>query len=765
MLDARRLVMTVTKLVRRFRSVALLCLLVACVGAPDSDTAIVAHHAPMVSTSKTSYLPNEAVTVNWSELPGNQMDWVSINVAGSSPTTGFVAFAFTNGQVMGSQQFGGLPVGNYEARAYVDNTYQIIAMSTFTVGQSTAATITTDQPTYQANQSVAVSWTNMPGNNLDWVAINVAGSAPNAGFVQWTYIGGQMSGSTTFNNIPAGSYEARAYRDNTYEILATSSFSVVSTTVSTNKAVYTQGETVVVTFASMPGNQNDYISINTAGSAPNAGFVATQYTTGEVNGTRSFANLPVGSYEARAYLDNTFTVLATTSFTVSASTTTITTDKITYADGETVIVSWTDLPGNTNDWIAIYPSGSPDTGPATQWLYTNGAASGMHAFTGIPSGSYEARAYLNNTFSVLARSPIFVVGMSMSTCTSAPVRPVFEGMTTGEITIGAMARQVDIPLTVPLDRSILFTSVRENEASPGSGGVICELHDEISPSNPAGITCARNDLGGAITVRYSVATFTSGVTVQRGTVDTHSANPTNVTISTVTPAQSFVILNGQFNDGSGWGNNEFVRASLTSATNLELRNNAAGTEVSWQVIDMIGASVQRGSTTFASGDTARVIMTGPAPSGSVAFVSYTTDNPSGIEAATMMLQASLIDSTSLELRRSLGGSALDISWEVASLPFATVSGTATFAAGASTSSSPISGHSVAASVAIASSQAINGQSSGSTTFAGTGLDVVGEAQGTLSVSASTVDVQRAASQASAEIPWTVIDFSRDCTGF
>ena len=764
--------MRLAKVVRPLRRIAVLTmlLLVACVGNPEGLD-VAAHHAPAITTTQPSYLPNQDITVSWTEMPGNQMDWVSINVAGSPPTSGFVRYAFINGQVAGSQTFAGLPVGSYEARAYVDNTYTIIASSTFTVAESTAVTITTDQATYQTNPTVVVSWTNMPGNNLDWISINVAGSGPSSGFVQWTYIGGQTSGSHAFSGgIPAGNYEARAYLDNTYTVLASSTFSVVDTAVTTDKSVYAAGESVVVSFTGMPGNQNDYIAITTAGSPPNSGFVQSQYTLGEVNGQRTFANLPAGQYEARAYLDNTYTILASTSFTVNSANTTITTDKASYTAGETVIATWAGLPGNATDWIAISTAGSPDNSAAVQWVYTAGMASGSYPFTNLPAGNYEARAYLNNTFTVAARSPVFVIGTS-STCVSAPQRPVFASLSTGELVIDAMAQEASVPLTVPLDRSILFMSMRANEPSPRHGGVICQLHDAIVNGPAAGITCSKNNVGtdfassnGTITVRWSVATFTSGVTVQRGLASTSTANPSTVTLASVNPAESFVVLGGMYNGGTGWGNNEFVRASLVNATTLDIRTNSIGTDVPWQVVSMIGANVQRGTASLASGDTVATVAIPTAPSGTVPLASYTTDNASGIAAAALMLQTSLSDANTLEFRRSAGGSALDVSWEVVSLPFATISGTASFAAGVASQSSPISGHSAAASVAITSSQAINGQSSGSTTYAGADLDIVGEAQATLAVTSNSVSLQRAASQASAEIPWSVIDFSRDCTG-
>lgn len=668
-----------------FRLIQLACaavLLTACIDSEQAELDAVAHHATTITAAQATYAPNQDITLTWSEMPGNQLDWVAIATAGSGPTAGFVRYAFINGQVAGSQVFSGLPVGNYEARAYVDNTYTVIAQSTFTVAEPVVGTaaISTNKPTYGPGESVVVTWSNLPGNQGDWIAINLAGSGPTAGFVRYAFVGGQANGSMSFTDIPTGSYEARAYLDYTYNILATTTFTVGTTT----------------------------------------------------------------------------------------STATVTTDNTAYGAGDVVTVSWTGLPGNATDWIAVYPAGSADNGNATAWQYTNGQAAGSFQFSNLPTGLYEARAYLNNTFTVAARSATFSVAFD-NACTPAALRPILQGVTSGELTIGATETTASAALAVPLDTSILFSSVRENEPSPRHGGVQCTLHGDIAMGPVAGVTCYRNTAGtdfagsnGIVTVRWSVATFTSGVTVQRGATVTSGATP--VTLTAVDPAQSFVLLGGVFNTGSGWGNNEFVRAQLTSGTSLLIETNAPSTEVPWQVVSMVGASVQRGTASLSSAQTDLAVTIPTAPAGTIVLASYTTDNVSGIAAAAMMLGTQLADPTTLAFHRGAGGSTLQVAYEVISLPFATASGVSTFAAGQTTATHGVPGLSGTASVALAGSQAINGQSSGSTTYAGTDLDIVGEAQATLTASAGLVTVQRTATQATASIPWAAIDFSRDCTG-
>ncbi|MEB3226256.1 MAG: hypothetical protein VKJ86_10700 [Synechococcus sp.] len=70
-----------------------------------------------VSTNKTSYRANEAILVNYANLPGNAGDWITIVLA-SAPDDTYDEWFYTDGRRSGSRQFNGLPPGNYEVRVY-----------------------------------------------------------------------------------------------------------------------------------------------------------------------------------------------------------------------------------------------------------------------------------------------------------------------------------------------------------------------------------------------------------------------------------------------------------------------------------------------------------------------------------------------------------------------------------------------------------------------------------------------------------------------
>ena len=71
---------------------------------------------------------------------------------------------------------------------------------------------------------------------------------------------------------------------------------------------------------------------------------------------------------------------------------TVTPSKSSYAAGETVVINFTNMPGNAQDWLAIALPGSPDTS-FVKFAYTGGLVSGTKSFTTVANGTYVARAF------------------------------------------------------------------------------------------------------------------------------------------------------------------------------------------------------------------------------------------------------------------------------------------------------------------------------------------------------------------------------------
>jgi hypothetical protein len=294
--------------------------------------------------------------------------------------------------------------------------------------------IHTNLSTYVVGDSVVVSYDNMSGSTRDWISIAVAGS-PDYSFIRWAYTGGGTSGSMTFTNIPVGSYEARAYFNDTYVRQYTAAFTVTSgsATVTTDKSTYNVGNNIVVSFSGLTSpSANDWIALTFQSNNNPSTYSAWQYTGGGSSGSVTFASsgLQTGTYVARLYRNNSSIITAQSpAFTLqprqSTTSTLVVASGITA--GSSFPVTYSGMQGNATDWISVAVAGSPDS-YYVQYFYTNGNTTGTLTFAGLAAGNYEARAYFNNTYTVQTRVP-FTVGsgtapprlvapMSTSTVTS-----------------------------------------------------------------------------------------------------------------------------------------------------------------------------------------------------------------------------------------------------------------------------------------------------------------------------------------------------------
>src|SRR4030095_5829546 len=162
--------------------------------------------------------------------------------------------------------------------------------------------------------------------------------------------------------------------------------------VSTDSSSYAAGATVTVTYTGLSGNVKDWIAIATSG-ADTTEYVAWVFTNGQTSGTATFTAPGIGAFVARAFENNTYSLVAESMpFAVNG----IATNASSYRLGSTVTVTFAGLPGNTKDWIAIAPAGSSST-EYVAWVFTNGQASGTGTFTAPGIRALVARASENNT--------------------------------------------------------------------------------------------------------------------------------------------------------------------------------------------------------------------------------------------------------------------------------------------------------------------------------------------------------------------------------
>ena len=346
-----------------------------------------------------------------------------------------------------------------------------------------------------------------------------------------------------------------------------------------------------------------------------------------------------------------------------------------------------------------------------------------------------------------------------------PGAVVVENVITGEVVLAAADVSSAQPVSVPLDRSVMFTSVRQAEPSPQHGATLCELTANT-------VQCSRTLAGtdyamstGEIVVRYTIVTFSAGVTVQRGTM--YVNDQTMATITPVPLASSFVVLTGGVgNTGAAWGTDEFGRARLVDDRTIEVRAIGGAQTFGWQVVTMAGAQVQRGERLMLPGQSqATVPIASVDLTRSFVLISHDADSTAGASTDWELATGELASSSFLQLSRTASDGPVDVSWEVITVPFEVTSGMTVIPTGTTLASEPLEVSDFA--IAIASNQSLFGPATGGTApIPSTAVnDMVGEGTVTLVPARQSLQLQRATSLAAAFMRWSVIDFGAPaCSG-
>ncbi len=171
-----------------------------------------------------------------------------------------------------------------------------------------------------------------------------------------------------------------------------------------------------------------------------------------------------------------------------------------------------------------------------------------------------------------------------------------------------------------------------------------------------------------ITIQWYVVEFSSGVSVQRGFADLPDGAPTpdvvDVPIAPVTLANSFPLISQKIGSTFNFTRKEFVRAELTSTTNLRLvvQRGSASTRVPWQVVEYTdgSASVQSGNVTFpdlGAGSLSQTVGPITAVDTTKSWLLYTYDSANGqnFQIGPRMVRGRLTNSTTLDFDRDVTG--------------------------------------------------------------------------------------------------------------
>jgi hypothetical protein len=337
------------------------------------------------------------------------LDWVGIVPVGAS-TTGYVAYQYAT--LNADLSFSGLAPGTYVARGFFNNGGTVIA-------ESAAFTVADIFVTASASSFAGpISFTYGGGPDLpqNWIGLAVPG-APTPGYVAFQYVTSPTAGSGTFAAPAPGTYELRYYSNNSGNLLATSApFTVTAGVVATPTATITHNaagssaSAIAYNFTVSQPLPSNWAAVALPGAPANEYFEYQYVST--ASGAGTFAGLPAGTYELRLFLDNTATLLASSTFTIGSSTgsgtASITVDADTFAMGEPVGFVFDRSSFTSADWVGLEPAGSTPVA-YIDWQYLPATYDGSSFFAPPTCGQYVLRMYSNNSGNLLVESTVFTV--------------------------------------------------------------------------------------------------------------------------------------------------------------------------------------------------------------------------------------------------------------------------------------------------------------------------------------------------------------------
>jgi Family of unknown function (DUF6701) len=234
---------------------------------------------------------------------------------------------------------------------------------------------------------------------------------------------------------------------------------------------------------------------------------------------------------------------------------------------------------------------------------------------------------------------------------------------------------VSVPIGATVDpaTSFLIFSSRHSNNTPGGS----MIRGEINGAGTDVVFTRATNQTNTIEIQWYVAEFSSGVSVQRGTV-THNTATQNIPITAVSSlSQAFVTWSRTPAAGHGdFSDDDPGLCELTTTNNLQCRAQAAGGshQIAWQVIEFTNPgdiNVQKGTIgppNAMSGGTTLVNATIPTAltdiNNAFILVGYTVAG-GGADVGERMLRAQLTSTTNIQIDRSIAGDDIEeISWQV-----------------------------------------------------------------------------------------------------
>ncbi len=212
-----------------------------------------------LQTTADTYPVGGTVTINFSNGPNLQKDWIGIYKMGQTPgTTNSIKWSYVTTS-SGTLNFTGLPKGYYYAQYLLEDGYNGIGEKVFFKVGDIVTDLWINKPVYTLGESITASWTDSPGIIKDWLGIypqNI--QIPDDNFVSYTYFDGVTQGTKTIQGaalpVTPGNYYMVMFTNDSYtEVSNRVQFQVTSPTLGTEEARSTEKNVVLYPNPTKPG--------------------------------------------------------------------------------------------------------------------------------------------------------------------------------------------------------------------------------------------------------------------------------------------------------------------------------------------------------------------------------------------------------------------------------------------------------------------------------------------------------------------------------
>lgn len=253
-----------------------------------------------------TYANNQAIAVNYVNVPAANDTWIGIYKDGQTPGgPASQMWQYTNGTSTGTANFtsGLTQSGRYFAAVFENDGYTEVADRVyFYVGA--IPVLTSNLEEYAVGEEVVISFINGPNLANDWIGIYKMGiDAGDAPAAAWQYVT-TTNGTKTFSNLPKGYYYAQYYIQDSYNAIGEKVFFKVGDLVTElwiDSPVYDLGEQINASWTDAPGIVKDWLGIYNEGDNPNSDpLISYQYFNGVAEGSATITpeNMPstAGNY-------------------------------------------------------------------------------------------------------------------------------------------------------------------------------------------------------------------------------------------------------------------------------------------------------------------------------------------------------------------------------------------------------------------------------------------------------------------------------------